>query len=63
MSLMHILIDLFIRCSLEVSTCFDLFLGHHQFVSLIQGNYTMCDIKSLILNEISFSSIQCLYIL
>jgi hypothetical protein len=37
---------LFTRCSLEVTTCFDFFLGHHQVVILIQGNYTICDIKS-----------------
>jgi len=47
-------IILFTRCSLEVTTCF----GHHQVVYLIQGNYTMCDIKSLVFNEISFSSIK-----
>jgi len=34
------------------------FLGHHQVVSLIQGNYTIRDIKSLLFNEISFSSIK-----
>jgi len=34
------------------------FLGHHQVVCLIQGHYTICDIKSLVFNEISFSSIK-----
>jgi hypothetical protein len=33
------------------------FLDHHQVVCPIQGNYTICDIKSLVFNEISFSSI------
>jgi hypothetical protein len=32
-------------------------LGHHQFVSLNQGKSTIRDIKSLIFNEISFSSV------
>jgi hypothetical protein len=34
------------------------FLDHHQVVYLIQGNYTICDIKSLVFNEISSSSIN-----
>jgi hypothetical protein len=33
-------------------------LGHHQVVGFNQGDYTIWDIKSLIFNEISFSSIK-----
>jgi hypothetical protein len=36
-------------------------LGHHQVISLNRGNYTICYIKPLILNEISFSSIKSYY--
>jgi hypothetical protein len=49
---------LFTGRSLEVTICFGLFLGHHQVVSFIQGNYTICDIKSLIFNMVSFSCIK-----
>ena len=51
-------IILFKRCSLEVTTCFGLLLGHNQVVCLIQGNYTIRDIMSLLFNEISSSSIK-----
>ena len=40
-------------------------LGHHQVVSLNRGNHTMCDticgIRSLLFNEISFLSIKYYY--
>jgi len=47
------------RCSLKVDYMFRLsLLGRHQVISLYRGNYTiydtMCEIKSLLFNEISF---------
>ena len=36
------------------------FLGHHQVLYLIEGNYTICDIRSLVFKEISFSSVKSL---
>ena len=32
------------------------FLGHHQVVCFIRGNYAICDTKSLVFNEISLNT-------
>jgi hypothetical protein len=34
------------------------FQGHHEVLCFIQGNYIICNIKSLVFNEISFPSIK-----
>jgi hypothetical protein len=40
-------------------------VGHHQVISIIRGNYTiydtLCNVKPLVFNEISFSSIKSYY--
>jgi hypothetical protein len=37
----------------------------HQIISIIRGNYTVydtiCNVKPLVFNEISFSSVKCYY--
>jgi hypothetical protein len=50
-----------------VTTCYrPSSLGHHQVVSIIRRNYTICDkmcnVESLVSNEILFSSIKYYYI-